>query len=359
MSNLRKVSDRHDARLLTLRNLGVRHPDQTLASTSVVCAEAIRSALWSLSAHGSESVYITRLLNGAARLALPWLESSQVQADDRSTTGDLLRTTLEELEFIGDVAALPHGRWLPTPLRFVWLPAIDRWLLLGGVPTHQLGVPVQAALEFASDARLLTRYPADLGFPPRSESEESWRRLPVEPLDVWTRQVLEETELIPDSQTDRRIEYYAPAIGVEQAVQFYRWTTAPGKLRDGRYLIRSTAHRGLTHYAVAEIRHQRIIATGSPNLGTGDIRRLMYGLDLLHHRPVKITIRKAQSSWQFELQNELPRSEHRLLIALGHLKLSPETYYPRWWEVPARYAPVVEQALRNLGVRLVEPAKSR
>src|SRR3954470_21590009 len=56
---------------------------------------------------------------------------------------------------------------------------------------------------------------------------------------------------------------------------------AASRLANKRYLARTSMRRGSISYSIGLIEHGRVTAIGIPAIGDGDVRRLMYGLDLL------------------------------------------------------------------------------
>ena len=317
-----------------------------------VRGEALRSALWALSAGGSELVYVTRLLHAARPLALPTaLGVGGVVSDDEAEF-TLLRQVLDELEAMGDVASLPHGRWLPAPMRFVPLDAARRWVLLGGCPTHCLPAALLECLEHNGVARLLTSDPTRLGLSLPVQAQHDWTRAPREPLIEWARRVVEGAKVKPFEDAEASFEYYAPA-KARKNWQFHRWVVRMETLPDGRYLARQTARFGATSYSVVEVHQGSVVSTGALGIDEGDVRRLMYGIDALTGWSVRVDVSRRDAAWCFKLRNELPSAEHRLLTAIGRLRLPPgDAYYPRVWEVTGRYAVQAVRALRGLCVSL-------
>ncbi len=317
-----------------------------------VRGEALRAALWALSAEASEPVYVTRLLHAARPLAGAMPFETVEDERDGDPALRLLGGALAELHAIGDVASLPRGRWLPAPLRCVPLVAVRRWLLLGGWPTSRLPTALRQSMEHNGVARLLVEAPAELGFPLPVQDQDDWARAPRESLADWTRGVIQGATLRHFDDPQVTFDCYAPSVALN-SLQYYRWVTDSKTLPDGRYLARQRAKRGPTSYSLVEVRSGKVVATGSLDLREGDVRRLIYGLDFLAGHPVRVRVTRTRTAWIFELRNELPSAEHRLFTALGRLHLSPDgSYYPRRWEVAARYAVQAARALLRLEVRL-------
>lgn len=336
-------------------------------------AEAIRAALWMHSSEGTQPVHINRVLRAALRLMKPiWAnrgrgnyantpaetlsirnvsDNDQEDAPDEPLDGELYeihREALNELEIIGDIAELPNGYWLPAPLRTVVFSAIQRWMLIGGRPTHRLQRNIQEAIEHTNFVRFFTLDPKDMGLVCAMQSEAAWRRIPSQPLREWARQILDKAELTADQQVVS-YEFYAPS-SFRSRLQYHRWTSAVHTLLDGHYLTRCTSKVGM-HYRIAEVRQGKMIAVGPMPSDGCDHRRLRYGIDALMGCPVKVDVGQCERSCLFQLGNDLPVPEHRLFTALGRLQLNSNgDYYPRVWEIPLVYARQAEEALRRLEV---------
>lgn len=346
-----------------LQNLGLPSAPQAPSALTVQAA-VLRAALWALSRAGTEPVYVTRLLNAACRLAEPLLKPKDLKpAPLPGTTAGAdtllagLRGVLEELEAVGDVAQLPRGRWLPAPLRFVQFTAIHQWVLVGGYPTHLLPAALRVELTHIGVARLIPRDPAELGVALPCQSETAWCAAPREPVTAWARRVLDSAVVLPFTEHDTALEFYSPsaarAAGAGKMLQYFRWTQNANALPDGRHLARIPFHQFYHRHLVAEVRGGRVVATGPLELYEGDLRRMLYGLDAEAGLPVTVSVKRTENAYYFELRNELPRAEYRLLMVLGRLHLPPDgRYYPRTWEVPSRYAAQAVAALRRLGIQL-------
>jgi hypothetical protein len=341
-----------EARARVLQSLGFSSIDPECVVGPALFAEAIRCALWAYWTTEQAPIYVTRILNAAVRLVYPWLLDSEGN-DGEKQLKTHLRFALEELETIGDIAPLPHGRWLPAPLRSVQLDSIERWLLLGGAPTKLLPIPAQRALEQSGVARLLPQPPDRLDLALDTQAEMEWRRVPSAAIDAWTTAALQNVPLTPIANQDERVEVYAPERRYHPT-QYHRWVPGTTRLPDGRYLARWRLHHGSSAYSIVEFQHWQLAAIGHPDLGDGDVRRLMYGIDCLLKRPVQVRIKRKPDFWRFTLRSELPRAEHRLFMALGRLQPNADgAYYPRYWDASVRYAPQLEAALNSLGVKIV------
>lgn len=318
-----------------------------------VLGEFLRATLWALSQRGSEPIYTTRLLYAAlppARALREFTVTDHQASEDQ--VWDALKQTLAELEAIGDVASLPRGYWLPTPLRYIPLRSGRRWLLLGGCPTRMLPPDLRRRLEWNDVARFLCGDPTEIGEELSRDTLENWTRVPAMDLVAWGAQVIRSSQLQPFEDPEIQFEYYAPEI-VRQQLQFNRWTSNAGRLADGRHLARRKYRHGTTSFSIVELDSGRVIASGPPQLDDGDIRRLLYALDALAALPVIVEIEHSHEDRVFVLRNELPRAENRLFTALGQLLPSVgDQYYPRRWKIRLPYVREAIHALRALEIQI-------
>lgn len=345
-ADLQPISDDR-ARALVRQTLGMSPGTGDSNSLGhALCGESLRAALWTLWNTDEQSVYITRLLNAAARILLPWKmqdKNAGIAMDEQ------LRLSLQEMEIVGDLTSLPHGRWAPAPLRAVRLHGIDCYLLLGGVPSKLLPAQLRAVIDRSGVARMTRESPTSLCPEIEEMSEHEWLRMSVDNLATWTQSAVDRTNFGPAG--DLSFEIYAPEIAVSGTPQYHRWTQQTSKLADKCYLARTGMRRGSTSYSIVRIERGRVAATGTPPLGDGDVRRLMYGLDLLAKKPVHVRVERRNSRMSFKLGSELPRAEHRLFLVIGREQVREDgKYYPRWWDVQSLYAPRACDALRKLGI---------
>ena len=318
-----------------------------------VLGELLRATLWALSRCGSMSIHTTRLLYAAlppARALREFTNSDHQASEDHMR--DVLKQTLAELEVIGDVASLPRGYWLPTPLRYIPLRASRRWLLLGGCPTRVLPPDLRRRLEWNDVARFLRGDPTEIGDELSRDTLKNWTRVPAMDLVAWGARVTRSSQLQPFEDPEIEFEYYAPEM-VHQQLQFNRWTSNASRLADGRHLARRKYRHGTTSFSIVQLDSGRVIASGPPQLDEGDIRRLLYALDALAAVPVSVEIEHSHEDRVFVLRNELPRAEIRLFTALGQLLPSVgDQYYPRRWKIPLPYAWEAIRALRVLDIQI-------
>ncbi len=338
------TSSQKAARLNVLHTLGFAEQAMQPAVGPMLYAEIVRTVLWAHWRSQEKPVYSTRLIHAVMRSLLPW----HCNDDSQDEIKQRLDETLLELAIIGDIASLPGGYWIPTPLRIVNLPDAKHWLVLGGMPTHLLPSSLHAVLEHNGTARFLTSLPDEQKPDIDHQPYQEWLRTPDQAIDQWTSTVLDTVVLNPAGEIS--IDVYAPAKARGGSYQYERWTKQIGKLSSGRYLARIVRRRNSPAYMIAQIDNGRPVALGVPDLGEGDIRRLMYGLDRHAHNPVRIMAKRHSTYWTLTLRSALPYAEHRLLLALGTLRTRDDgKYYPRWWDVPVRYFSQVYRALIDLG----------
>lgn len=333
---------------------------QNQLNPKAIMPETIRVSLWALAGatrlERPEPVYVTRFMNAARRL-IPMKASMDKEDDDKITQG--LRDTLLELELIGDVAPLQGGYWLPSPLRFVPLLNVNRWLIVGGVPSYLIPTPARDKLEFSGAARLLASDPSSLGLPPYTQSLEEWCRRPSESIDTWTSNLIQNKKLSPFEDSDQKLEFYAPGIrkvpSSTENLQYFRWTNQIRLLPDERYLSQYKSSFGPIFYSVAQIQNKQVVATAPIELSDGGVRRLMYGLDLIAGHSVTVKVNPSKKDKLiYTLNNELPGPENRIFFTLGLLQDNPTgKYYPRSWEIKKSFKAEADAALIGLGVKLV------
>ncbi len=312
----------------------------------------LRSCVWALTG-GGRPVHILKLLN----LAVDVSPDSVLAADDFGSAQirSRLRMTLDELAEAGDLVSLANGRWLPAPTRQVRLgSADDARLLVGGLPTSLLPLELGAEVHHNGAFRRTTgeRLARELALP--FESSDSWVGPFPADLKAWTQSVFEgDYEAFNEANDAQQFSVYAPQNARPGALQAKRWVDRPDKL-SGRFLGRRDLPFGIRQHRAVEVVNGAIARVMIPRLGTGDVRRVMYGLDAAVGNPVLVGNETRGDEFAIVLGSEVPRPEKRFFAALGTLSVPPDRYYPRTWRFPRKYAGEIEGRLTALGVRLVE-----
>jgi hypothetical protein len=295
----------------------------------------LRSCAWALT-DGVHPVHVLRLLNLASTLHF---------AGD-SSRGNL-KEALEELSECGDLVEMSNGQWLPAPTREVRLgTADDMRLLVGGFPTSLLSAEYAAQIEHNGPYRRVRGEALSKELDLPQQSLEAWMGQVPEDLPEWTQSTLQ-GNYERHRSTGRSIEIYAPELSPASKPQALRWVERTDKL-SGTYLSREELpFGGKRHYAVkiakGQIRGIRIM----PPI---DLRRLMYGLDLLAEKSVRVEEIARGTETSFILKSELPQAEQRFFAGLGQLAVPEGKYYPRIWKFHQEHAVEIKKRLAALGV---------
>lgn len=331
MTPFRAVSEKEARAVVRQQLIGPGECDQVAADCAL-----LRSCVWALTG-GNRPVHVLRLLNFATSF-----DSSDEAMRPR------IKESLEELADAGDLVELANGRWLPAPTRQVRLETVDDTrLLVGGLPTSLLPSELKAKLEHSGVFRRTKGdfLAKELGLP--FEDRTSWMGEAPGDLGAWTREAFEgKYEVYRDE--GRQFYVYAPEVFQSTTPQARRWVERLDKL-SGRYLCRQDLPFGLRRYEAAEIVGGKL--TRVMNLRCGDFRRLMYGLDVLAGKAVGVEEDIRHEQFSIILRSELPKPERRFFAALGSLTVAEDSYYPRTWQFPSRYAAEIRSRLVALGIR--------
>ena len=313
-----------------------------------VAAELFRHTLWRLSDSGRSPVYTTRLIH-AAEPAFDLLQSSEQLT--KSWSWEEIR---EELLLIGDICSLRGGWWLPGPGRAV--PIEDhKFLLIGGLPTGIFSRRLKCEIEFAGLARMTSE---DLRADVPRQPLQCWCGLPdgTHNLDEWAQGVLEAAVLRPIEEVPEGAECYAPAFtcsGSSNPTQYHRWAS-PATLSAGRFLMRTRGKMG-TRYSIVRIVQAGVSHIGSFSEEPATIRRLMYGLDALASKPVRVVSQREGHDYLYTFRSALPEHETRLFTAIGYMEPSQtEAFYPIIWRFASSVNSRVITALDGLKVQIHE-----
>lgn len=336
----------------------------TQASQESLAAEVIRSALWAQCAYRQDapvseaSITTQKVLKAARAIWSPLAASQQNSAARNDAQGndnsgehiELERELLENLAEQGDVCELSGGRWLPAPLRFVPITPIHH-LLVGGMPTRLLPPVLLRALSFHGSFRYVessanSSLLQDTQNPIRWQLLESWLG-PAQALEELVRNFDEQRLLSVSYQyvADTSLEAYEANM---HGSQYSRWQSLD-RVKDGRYLLRSSTPWGISHYTIGLINNRQLIYQ-SAELRQTDIRRLCYALDKRAGKPTKA--RWNQRRDLLILRSELPGRERKFLSSIGTLiDNSDGNYYPRQWLI-TRDVTSVFSRLTELGIQI-------
>jgi len=295
----------------------------------------LRSCVWALT-DGVQPVHVLRLLNLASTLHL---------SGDASR--GKLKEALQELSQCGDLVEMSNGQWLPAPTREVRLgTGDDMRLLVGGFPTSLLSARHVEHIEHTGPYRRVRGEALSKELDLPQQSLEAWTGHAQDDLRGWTQSVLQGS-FERHRATGRSIEIYAPELTPASKPQAFRWVDRTDKLA-GTYLSREELpFGGKRHYAV-KIAKGKI--SGIRTMPPFDLRRLMYGLDLLAEKPVTVEEIADGAETSFILKSELPPAEQRFFAALGQLAVPEDKYYPRTWKFHHDHAVEIKKRLAVLGV---------
>lgn len=339
------------------------------ASLEVLSAEATRIALWAqchLSRYPSiqHTAISTRdVLTFARALLLPFLsgdganevaEIDKLQEDDDTRDATLTpnRKLLDLLADQGDVQPLTKGRWIPGPLRLIPIIEDQFSLLVGCLPTHELPVEVQAALQLFGTFRRIACKTSGLD----TSALAAFLQIPLQPLSQWLGPMPPMRDALLEWMRTRELvsvvdeapieaEAYVPFINKPQGL---RWIPLRNVTRDGRYLLRQHTSWGIPRFTVGEIHRGKLIAQ-SDTLPGERIRRLQYALDWHAQAPTTAEWNPQRGTLVFS--SEIPARERKLLSTLALLAVNSEQYYPRRWvNLPPSSIGIIEQMLDDLGI---------
>lgn len=351
-TSVRSSSAEEAGNLIREQLVGTAKCDQVATDCAL-----LRSCVWALTG-GERPVHVLKLLN----LAVDASPDSVLAGDEMGSTEirSRLRTSLDELAEAGDLVSLANGRWLPAPTREVRLgSADDARLLVGGFPTSLLPSELSAEVHHNGAFRRMTgeRLARELALP--FEPYDSWVGPFPADLKTWTQSVFEGNyEAFTEAKDGRQFSLYAPQSARPGALQAKRWVDRPEKL-SGRFLGRRDLPFGIRQYRAVEVVNGVVSRVMILRLGTGDLRRVMYGLDAVAGNPVVVENDTRGHEYVIVLGSEVPRPERRFFAALGMLSVPPDKYYPRTWRFPHKYAGEIGSRFSALGVRLSERSVAR
>ena len=282
---------------------------------------------------------------------------------------DPIRSVLDSLHELRDVAHVGGGYWLPTPTRMVALRAGDEAraapvdaLVVGGASTRALRLSWHHAVELRGISRVLGS--GEIPPPVREDSTrwqrlEDWLGVPPVSLERWTADVLDRAaqRLAASSPDLVDFEVYSPE-PTGTRLQILRWQPVRALLRvpDSLALCRSGGGRLSVgrRYWLGTVRAapSGYGADREADLRPEDVRRLQYGLDLRAHAPTRARV-SYETDWvTITLENALPGEERRLLLAFGTDVSAEPGRFPLRYQLTRDTAGVVLEMLSRLGVSL-------
>lgn len=338
--------------------------DAVQASQETLAAEVIRTALWAQCANRQDallseaSVTTQKVLKVARAIWRPLATTYQNNAagndaQDNGNSGEhikLERELLDNLAEQGDLCELSGGRWVPAPLRFVSISPVHS-LLVGGMPARLLQPELLRTLSFHGSFRYVegginSSLLQDTHIPICWQSLESWLG-PAQTLEELVG-YFDEQELLAVSHqdvTDTSLEAYESTMN---GSQYSRWQSLD-RVKDGRYLLRSSTPWGLSHYTIGSISNHQLTRQ-SAELRQTDIRRLCYALDKRAGKPTKASWNQRRDL--LVLHSELPGRERKFLSSIGTLIDNADgSYYPRHWLI-TRDVTAVFSKLNELGIQI-------
>lgn len=299
----------------------------------------------------SDPVYVTRLTHA---VQARFVALQKVFPDVGESSSDALDTHMDDvlhrLDMMGDVARIGAGYWLAAPLRLIEIPESGEAVVIGGascrVIEHWLGTAI------SNHGYLRTVRVADLSKEilmdtSRWQSLESWMGFPPLDLAEWIHERLAvvgaraRTGLVDD------FEVYVPS---GQDAHIRRWRRhsdlsardiGPSPLTTLCRTVASTSRR----YWMARV--DRRGSEGELPIAGEDVRRVQFGLDLIHDAPVRIVRRDDI----VRLRSPVPVPEERLLRLLGWWISRPQEF-PQLIQVRPQFWPVIQEWLRRLGCRI-------
>lgn len=235
-------------------------------------------------------------------------------AFDRAGIAGKLRFALRVLSLMREAEDLGYGYWFPTPLR-----AVDGGqltLLVSASPTCELmrHFPSIRRAGYArvislSDAENLPRQSLDQWLGDTPGSTEAWANLELE----CARAAMGTTSPYP------HVEFFGVmASGPRESPTFSpHWAHDPARAvihGDGIVLCRERLSAVAFRYFVGQLDDGLLVAESNR---TVDADRLQFGLAALAQRNISVNAKRLSDADVYFMPAQLPRSERRLLFALG------------------------------------------
>jgi len=366
--NATVISTHHATRIVAAAS-GIKIGSSLDHFIDQVIAEYLRQTLYLLS-QGGRAVYVTQLMNTVQRHLAPlWPELYEFRERrssliEQQAEGDLhpdrVRRVLEVLSDLRDCVDLGEGYWLPAPLRFVFLPASERVLVVGGLATSELRRMLGSEVSLVGFARIVSEValPDDIRRDPsRWQAYEAW--CGDAPLDLreWTKSYMTQAsrQLRHSASGFVEFEVYAPWLRRRQP-QYFRWIGFTDFVSEVKnpprtlLLCRSIPQRmrgPRTYWLGVVDSHglKREVPVPSTH-----VRRLSYGLDLCYGAPTRVF-------WQGDrvlvIRNRLPPEEQRILIAIGRDVSETPGRLPLHLEIGPEWRDFINDRLSRLGIEIV------
>jgi len=322
----------------------------------LVLADYIRKNLHSLSTTGEESkpVYITRIVNTVVSQIKTLLSSMEIYGITYKSLEELevdIKRIMKVLRDLRDVVDLGNGYWAPTPIRFVDIPKSADVLVVGGLPTYNLNTlysPIFKVSGFVRYADKLSLINANTNNPILWQDFNDWIGFIPPDLKRWSKQIMISAaqHLQQSASSYENFELYCP--WEKSRLQHYRWVEylnfKSSTIANPKELILCRSKNRPRTFWLGKFSEKALVMEARvPN---SVIRRLMYGLDIIHENTVEVT----WSDNIITLKNWLPPEERRLLSSLG-IDCSPESgRYPIMYKINPEWTGLVEDRLISLGL---------
>mgnify|MGYP001365118297 CR=1 FL=1 len=325
--------------------------------TSYRC-EAIRRIVWSLTDAAKTTVLTRVLLDKLYPIIFhePLRMKNEQDSQIYEERKQIIDSMLKNMEIVGDLTRLSHGRWLPSPLGLTDLGS-DRMLLTGGVPTVLLNSTMLESLDFTGHCRCLygfsrTNTTEDFYIPVRSLND--WLSIEMKLLSSLTETILSGDSGYADFESvDQNIFLYVPegVFGRAERFQYSRWYRIEEVKNEGTFLAKLELPFGGKEYLLAKVKNNSVYATKAIN--NLDPRLLMYGIDLLCECPTTVEISDDHDCVVVSLKNKIPKKFEKLFLSLGVLvPNSSNKYYPRNWVFESSFSEIIVMTLKSLGVKI-------
>lgn len=271
-----------------------------------------------------------------------------------SGEGDIFSRTLYRLETIKDIAHLGEGYYAPTPLRVVTTP-MDRLIFIGGLPTKRVEDIICKPVKVRGVIRTLdiSGYVNGIGsIKCPSQSFENWSGISSESLDLWVRKYLNVCEQnLVETNIAGDFEIYNPK-NTSSSAQFFHWVDS--SQWDGNesviWLCRTRQKPRRYWMGMLKKTRQGPICHKEAPIGSVEVRKLQYGIDLIYRRPCYAVLKDFEKSFELKLSSYLPDAEMRLFYGLGHDISRIPDRLPMEFSFHKDIFEDIYEAVKNLGI---------